>query len=202
MKAPVPRERPRAGLVAALAAALQAPFTAPAQEPELDWLDRDGLVDGEVLVRTARDGGSITVDTATLIDASPEAVWSVLTACEIAPEYVSNIRSCERVEQLDDGSAELFMQTIKPAFFIPAFEHVFRLDYQPFERIDVTEVSGPIDRMDGSWWLLREGDGRILLVHTLEVDPGFPIPRFILRATMKRDLTAVMEAVRERAEER
>ncbi len=81
----------------------------------------------------------------------------MLTACQIAPEYVPNVVSCRRLEVLDDGRAELFVQVIKPVFFIPAFEHVFRLDYTPYTRIDVHRVSGPIALMEGSWWLLPRG---------------------------------------------
>ncbi|MBN1240779.1 MAG: SRPBCC family protein [Gammaproteobacteria bacterium] len=168
--------------------------------PDQSWLDREQLAAGEIQVQASREGGAITVETAALIDASAEAIWDVLTACEIAPEYVPNVVDCELIETLDDGRAELFVQTIKPAFFIPRFEHVFRLDYHPYERIDVQEVSGPIERMRGSWWFLPQPDGEVLLLHSLEVDPGFPVPRFVLRATMRRDLVNIMEAVRELAE--
>ena len=61
-------------------------------------------------------------------------------------------------------------------------------------------VSGPIAHMEGSWWLLPQDNGRILLVYELALDPGMPIPRFLVRATLKRDLPKVMSAVRERAE--
>lgn len=182
-----------------LAAAGPAPAFA-ADAPDTSWLDFDELEAGDVLVRSSREGPAITVDTAALIDAPVEAVWSVLKACEVAPEYVPNVVACRRLETLDEGRAELFEQTIRPIFFMPRFEHVFRLDYYPYERIDVREISGPIERMRGSWWFLSGSEDRLLLLHSLEVDPGVPVPRFMLRATMRRDLIRIMEAVRERAE--
>lgn len=172
------------------------------QHPDLEWLDRDALDAGEVAVRTSKEDGAISVDTAALIRASTEDIWDVLTACEIAPEYVSNVVSCESIEVIDDGRAELFVQTIKPIFFVPRFEHVFRLDYLPPDRINVTRVSGPIERMDGSWWIVPQPEGPVLLLHSMEVDPGFPIPRFMLRAAMRKELTTIMEAVRHVAEQR
>jgi hypothetical protein len=192
-----------AALAGALLLAAVAPVHAAAVDgPDQSWLDRDQLEAGEVLVQTSRDGPSVTVDTATLIDAPAEAIWAVLTACDVAPEYVPNVLACERIETLDGGRAELFVQTIRPIFFMPRFEHVFRLEYEPYERIDVRDVSGPIEHMEGSWWFLPEPTGRVLLIHSLEVNPGFPVPRFILRATMRRDLVRIMEAVRDRAEGR
>jgi len=171
-------------------------------EPDLGWIDRQAVASRLVFWQTERGERPqvVVIKLAIDVDAPPQAIWDVLTACQIAPEYVPNVQSCRKLEVLDNGRADLFVQVIKPAFFIPAFEHVFRLDYTPYTRIDVHRVSGPIAHMDGSWWLLPQPDGHTLLVYNLALDPGFPIPRFFVRATLKRDLPKVLSAVRERAE--
>ena len=173
-----------------------------AAQPNLDWIDRDAIAAREVQIFVERSDRPLTseVKLAAEIDAPATAIWDVLKACEIAPEYVPNVQSCKKVEELDGGRAELFVQTIKPVFFLPTFEHEFRLDYTPYSRIDVNRVSGPIAHMQGTWWLLPGDNGRILLVYELALDPGMPIPRFLVRATLKRDLPKVNAAVRERAE--
>ena len=186
-----------------LGATLALSVAAAAQDPDLSWLDRQALEAGEVLVRADRVRPlTVLVKVATLINAPPQAIWDVLTACQIAPEYVPNVTSCRSLEVLDGGRAELFVQTVKPAFFLPSFEHVFRLDYEPYRRIGVHRVSGPIALMEGSWWLLPEADGAILLVYELALDPGIPVPRFFVRATLKRDLPRLVAAIRQRAEAR
>ena len=173
-----------------------------AAQPNLDWIDRDAIAAREVQVFVERSDRPLTAEVklAAEVDAPATAIWDVLKACEIAPEYVPNVQSCRRLEELDGGRAELFVQTIKPVFFLPTFEHEFRLDYTPYSRIDVNRVSGPIAHMQGTWWLLPEDNGRILLVYELALDPGMPIPRFLVRATLKRDLPKVLAAVRARAE--
>jgi len=173
-----------------------------AAQPNLDWIDRDAIAAREVQIFVERSDRPLTAEVklAAEVDAPATAIWDVLKACEIAPEYVPNVQSCRRLEELDGGRAELFVQTIKPVFFLPTFEHEFRLDYTPYSRIDVNRVSGPIAHMQGTWWLLPEDNGRILLVYELALDPGMPIPRFLVRATLKRDLPKVIAAVRERAE--
>ena len=189
-----------AGVTLALAAGAQAALGQAA--PDLSWIDRAAVAEREIIVNAERGDRPLTVlvRIAAEVDATPAAIWQILTACEIAPEYVPNVVSCKKVEELDGGRADLFVQTIKPIFFLPTFEHVFRLDYTPYTRIDVHRVSGPIAYMEGSWWLLPQESGRILLVYQVAVDPGLPIPRFLVRATMKRDLPKIMMAVRERAE--
>ena len=175
---------------------------AAAGQPDLSWIDRETVAAREIIVNADKGDRPLTVVVriAAEIDAPPTAIWQILTACEIAPEYVPNVVSCKKIEELDGGRADMFVQTIKPIFFLPTFEHVFRLDYTPYSRIDVHRVSGPIEHMEGSWWLLPQDSGRILLVYQVAVDPGLPIPRFLVRATMKRDLPKIMMAVRERAE--
>jgi hypothetical protein len=173
-----------------------------AEQPDIGWIDRDALEGRAVQVIADRGDRPLTVQVrvAIKVNARPQAIWDVLTACQIAPEYVPNVVSCRSLEKVDDGRAELFVQTVKPAFFLPSFEHVFRLDYEPYARIGVHRVSGPLARMDGTWWLLPQQDGTILLVYELAVDPGLPVPRFFVRATMKRDIPKILTAVRDRAE--
>ena len=173
-----------------------------AAQPNLDWIDRDALAAREVQIFVERSDRPLTAEVklAAEVDAPATAIWDVLKACEIAPEYVPNVVSCKKLEELDGGRADLFVQTVKPIFFLPTFEHTFRLDYTPYARIDVNRVSGPIAHMQGTWWLLPEDNGRVLLVYELALDPGMPIPRFLVRATLKRDLPKVITAVRERAE--
>ncbi len=196
------RQRWRSALGAlAFSLAIAAGARAAAQ-PDLSWVDRDAVARGEIIVNADRGDRPLTVlvRIAAEVKATPTAIWKILTACEVAPEYVPNVVSCKKVEELDGGRADMFVQTIKPIFFLPTFEHVFRLDYTPYSRIDVHRVSGPIEHMEGSWWLLPQENGSILLVYDVAVDPGLPIPRFLVRATMKRDLPKIVQAVRERAE--
>lgn len=189
-------------LALALVGSLLSREASSEEGPDLDWIDRDALAAGEVLVHAEHAERPLTalIKIAAEIDAPATAIWDVLKACELSPQYVPTVVSCRSLEKLDDGRAELFLQVVKPAFFMPTFEHVFRLDYEPYRRIDVHRVSGPIAYMEGSWWLLPQQSGKVLLIHQLEVDPGMPVPRFFVRATLKRDLPKLVQAVRERAE--
>src|SRR5262245_46368970 len=165
--------------------------TAADAAPDTSWIDEAALGNGQVQVATRTDHLTVHIKLAIEVSASPEAIWEVLTACQIAPEYVPNVQSCRSVEKLDGGRGELFVQTVKPVFFLPTFEHVFRLDYEPYTRIGVHRVSGPLESMDGNWWLLPRADGTILLLYELAIDPGIPVPRFVVRATLKRDIPKI-----------
>lgn len=169
--------------------------------PDLAWMNQQNLAAGDIVVQTGKAApGVVSVDVAVLIDAPASAIWAVLTACEIAPEYVPHVTDCTLVETFNDGRSQIFRQTVKPAFFIPTFEHVFRLDYEPFSHIRVSRIGGTLKHMEGAWWLLDHLSDRILLVHRLEIDPGLPVPGLLVRSVLRRDLPKVLKAVRDRSE--
>lgn len=191
-----------------LAAAAATAGVAGAQTEIPDWIDRERLAAGDVLFESKpEDGGGVTIQLAVRIDADWQAIWQTVTACEVSPEYVPHVRSCSRIDPVSigqpaitDDSAELFMQVVKPAFFLPKFEHVFRLDYFPPERIEVVHISGPLDRMEGRWRLIPAADGSTLVIQKLTVKPNFPVPRFFVRNTLERDMPPVLAELRRRAE--
>jgi hypothetical protein len=174
---------------------------ANAQLAGLDWVDWNSVDAGNVEFQTSKvDKGTTRIDLTIAIDAERQTVWDLLTSCEISPEYVPHVINCSQVDTISDGAAELFLQTVKPAFFLPKFEHVFRLDYSPPDRIDVSHISGPIDRMEGSWRLIARPGMPMILVHSLTLKPGFPVPPLFVRNTLKRDLPTVLREIRSRAE--
>jgi ribosome-associated toxin RatA of RatAB toxin-antitoxin module len=188
------------GLVLAAATWL-ASIPATAQGVDDSWIDWDRLTAGEILVESSStERGTATINLAIAIRADWRSVWDVITACEVSPEYVPHVISCRRIATDSDANAELFRQTVKPAFFLPKFDHVFRLDYSPPERIDVHHVSGPIERLEGSWRLMPRPNGTIALLHSMTVNPAFPVPRFFVRNTLERDLPGVLAEIRRRAE--
>lgn len=172
---------------------------AAAQDP--DWLDLEAVDDGEVVWQAYNvSRGTVHVDLAIAIDADWESIWEILTACEISPEYVPNVVACRRIASNDQCNCELFEQTVKPAFFMRRFDHIFRLEYHPPDRIDVSHVSGPIDTLEGGWRLVSRPDQATILIHSLTLNPAFPVPRFFVKNTLTRDLPTVLREVRERAE--
>jgi len=200
-EAPAPPRARRVATIAALGALLAGPLRAAAPEPDLSWIDRAALDRGEVQVLAEHtDHGVVRMRFAVKVSAPVTRLWDVLKDCPASAEYTPNIVSCRSLEMLDDGRAELFTQTVKVAFFLPTFDHVFRLDYDPYSHVGVHRVSGPIDVLDGNWWLVPQTDGTILLLNELALDIGLPIPRFILRAAMHREVPKMLLGIRDRSE--
>jgi len=185
-----------------LGALLAGPLRAADPEPDLSWLDRATLDRGDVqvLAEPSEHDGVVRMRFAVKVSAPLTRLWDVLKDCPASAEYTPNIVSCRSLETLDDGRAELFTQTIKIAFFVPSFEHVFRLDYHPYTHIGVHRVRGPIDLLDGNWWLVPQDDGAILLMNELGLNVGLPVPRFIVRAAMRREVPKMLLGIRDHSQ--
>ena len=172
-----------------------------AQEPDLSWIAQDQLAARQVLVDFGDDPrfrGFIRA--AVMIEAPVERVWAIITDCESATEYVKKVLSCVLLETLEDQDAQIFRQRVKFTWFLPSFEHDFRLDYEPFHRIMVSKASGPLEVLNGTWWFVPGGDRGTTLIYSLNFDPGLPIPRFVVGRTLRNDVPAILTSVRDRAE--
>jgi ribosome-associated toxin RatA of RatAB toxin-antitoxin module len=176
-------------------------IVAGAQGPSSDWIDAGLLGAREVQLDFGEDQrfrGRLRA--AILIDASPERIWAILTDCEAAPEYLDDVLSCELIDTLDGGRAQVFRQRAKLRWFLPSFEHEFRLDYEPYHRMTVSRVEGPIERLDATWMLEAVAPARTRVTYVLDIEPGPLIPNFLLSGPLQRDVLNAMRAIRERAE--
>lgn len=174
---------------------------ARAQEAQADWLDHEELAAGEVVVDFGSDErfrGYIR--TAVLIDAAATHIWEIISDCPTAAEYVPTVQACDLQATERDGRAQIFRQRVKLAWYQPSFEHDFRLAYEPYNRIDVSHVSGPLNVLDGTLWLVPDENSGIILIYSLAIEPEFPVPDFILGRMLRGGIPVALTSVRDRAE--
>jgi carbon monoxide dehydrogenase subunit G len=175
------------------------------------WVDdqtvQQQLAAGEVAVRIAFDGeaSSMRVNAAVRVKASPEAIWTVLTDCDHAASFIPGVKRCRRVKSAPDGTWEVIEQESKYSWLMPSVTTVVQADYRRPRRIDFRRVSGDLKDEDGTWLLETDHGGSVpgnttLVEYELHVDPGFWIPRVLLRHSLQSELPAALTALRNRAE--
>ena len=169
------------------------------ERPAADWADRGRLLAGEILVHVS-DAGPFRghVQAAIAIEANPREIWEVVTDCDKAPEFVPGMLSCERLQVLEAGRVELFRQTVKYSWYLPRLEYDFRLEYFPYQQLNFRRVSGSLKRLDGTWWLEPTSPTQTLVFYSVDLDPGFLVPGFVVRRALRTDLPKVLAALRER----
>jgi ribosome-associated toxin RatA of RatAB toxin-antitoxin module len=171
------------------------------------WVDdptvQQELASGQVAVRIAfqDDGSRMRVHAAVKVHATPEAIWRVLTDCEHAPNFVPGVKRCHRVQTAPDGSWDIVEQEAKYSWLMPPITCVIRAEYKRPQRIDFKLISGDLKAQEGHWTLDDPaGPEATVVEYELQVDPGFWIPRVLLRHSLRTELPAALKAVRTRSE--
>ena len=161
------------------------------------------LADGEVIVRTGVDAHERKgrVYAAVRIRATADVIWNVMTNCQDAPSFVPGLKRCRRLEGTPDGSWEIIEHEVKYSWLLPTVHYTFRADYQRPHRIDFHRVSGDLKDQEGTWLLEESADSSATIVeYEVYLDPGFWVPEALVRHTLRRDLPAVLRALRDRVE--
>lgn len=168
------------------------------------------LADRQVAVRVDFDDGQsrIHVRAAVRINASPESIWHVLTDCDHAASFIPGVKRCHRLEMAPDDSWVIVEQEAKYSWLMPAVKCVIRADYKRPRRIEFKRISGDLKQEEGAWMLEPTNTGVsdpasdqvTTVVYELYVDPGFWIPRVLLRHSLRSELPAAFIALRTRVE--
>jgi hypothetical protein len=178
-----------AALMLTLAGAVRAE---PAGVPE-----QHGDIDVAVTVDSTAQSGRASA--AVRIHADRGIVWSLLTNCASALRLVPGLVECVVVETAPDGSWQLIRHVIDYSWYVPRLTFVFRADYRYPERISIRQVSGALRVLEGSWDLETDGDFTLARC-SLALAPGFWVPRWLIKAALRRDLPKVLRALRSAAE--
>ena len=159
------------------------------------------LENAEPVVRVERDtserNAAAHIVGAISIDASPKEIWAAMVDCELAPEFVPNLVSCEITEEAEDGSYDIRRHIISFSFLGFKVENIFRSDYMPYDKISFHLVGGDLKRQEGAWTIIPQEDGQTIVIYEAYVALGKPVPRFMVRRGMRKDMPEVLIALRE-----
>ena len=107
--------------------------------------------------------------------------------------------ACRILETAPDESWQLVRHVLDYSWYVPRLTYEIRATYQYPQRVSLERVSGDLRELKGSWYL--ESDGNDTIAHySLELVPGFWVPRWLVTAALRHDLPKLLRAVRLRAE--
>jgi hypothetical protein len=133
------------------------------------------------------------------VHARRETVWGLLTSCATALELVQGLKECQVLDTAPDGSSQLIRQVIEYSWYVPKLTYVLRDTYDYPRRILIQRDSGDLRTLKAAWYLQADGEYTVLR-YSLEVTPGFWVPRWLVRIAVKHDLPKMLRTLRTRAE--
>jgi uncharacterized protein YndB with AHSA1/START domain len=186
-----------------LLCALGAGGVAYANDWSLSAEDLARLDRREVLLppRPERDHADGSFRAAIEIEAPAERVFRTMTDCAQALKFVPHLIHCAVLETAPDGSWQTIEHVVNYGWYLPRASYVFRAAYEPFNRVSFSSVRGDFRENEGVWELSPRRDGALTVVsYRAEVAPRFYVPRWMILASLKRDLPALMQGLRARCE--
>jgi hypothetical protein len=159
--------------------------------------EQHGDIEVGAAVDSAAQSGSVSASVR--IHARREVVWPLVTSCEAALETVPGLVACEVLDTAPDRSWQLIRQAIDYSWYSPRLTYEVRATYEYPSRVSFERVTGDLRSLKGSWYL--ESDHDFTVAHySLDLAPGFWVPRWLVRAALRRDLPKMLRALRARAE--
>lgn len=198
----------------AVAARPKAPFDGAASSssgpPQLSsdaWLNsravQGTLSSGAVAVHTVVNGKPSrgTAEAAIRIHASAPQIWPFITECRYAAWLIPGLKRCRTLETAPDGSWADIEHVIQYSLFTPTMHSVFRAEFHPPYRMDFHRISGNLKHEVGSWNLLPSTGDTTIVVYRVSLQPGFWIPKFMVRRALHEQLPEALLALRKHAQE-
>ncbi len=182
----------------------------PAQAQTPAWLAdaaaQTQLSAGEVVIRSDLGPGQASVEAAILVHATAPVIWKLITNCDSVATFVPGMQRCARLQTTPDGAWSIVEHDIRYSALMPMIHSIVRSHYQAPHRVDFTGVGGNVKAESGSWVLEPGPDAHLTTVeYSITIEPGFFIPRTVVRHSLSKELPVMLTALRlqaERAESR
>lgn len=174
------------------------PHPAPAADPQAVM---KRLESGEVVVDCEELSGIKYVIGRILIDETPERLWPVL----VNPfEFEGKI--CHRMKHVeviaDQPQLSQLGCTVGLVFPLPDLMYVVESKYTAFSRVDFQRISGSFKDFRGFWELLPTANGKKTeVIYSMYLDPGVPVPDWLVRLGVRGELPNVLSGLRARVDE-
>lgn len=179
-------------IAALLFLASTAGFAAPATVMTAD--SQAVLLDGEILseyTRTDEPGGAVRLQV--LMRTDVEQLWQILAGCGKAFTFVDGLELCEIIEKSETYAR--IHQVTDPGILVPVQDYTYESQLVPYQRMDFKMVDGTMKAIDGSWEFIKVNEG-VVVVYNLHVQPSLPVPRFLVRNSLRRNMRHMLACIR------
>lgn len=170
--------------------------------PALSNADNEKLAKGEVVIEVQETGTEKRVAGRILLDESIEKVWTILAnPFEFANGIYPRMGKVQILENEKQHSRMRCTIDLGLAPIVPNIVAEVDTDYVQGKRIDFHKVGGNLKDLSGGWTLTPREGGKTEISYWMNIDPGIPVPAWIIRKGISMELPKTLKAVRHRLDE-
>ena len=152
------------------------------------------LRSGKILqeyTRMNESGGAVQAKI--LIHTRVEDIWAILQGCGKAFIFVDGMEQCEILKKTD-GYA-LIHQVVDTGLFAPQLDYSYESRIQAYSQMEFNLTEGNLRVLQGGWEFVEVNEG-VLATYNMRVRLGFPLPRFLVRMSLRRMIPDMLACIR------
>lgn len=134
------------------------------------------------------------------VDATAEELMAIVTDIESYPDWLPDVKQVDVHGRDEEGRPTSSTMTVD----VTVRQVTYTLDYEydGFERMSWTSrPGGDVKSIEGSYLFEINDEGGTTVTYDLAIDPGFPVPGFMLKRAAKHITSAALDGLKARAEE-
>lgn len=132
------------------------------------------------------------------VSASADEIFAVATDFASYPEWNPNIKNVEIKETDEEGRPARVWFEVDAKIKVVSYTLDYDYAYAP-ESFSWDLVDGDVKKLRGSY-SFDEFDDATEVTYELELDPGFPVPRFLKRQGQKQIVRGALDDLKKRVE--
>lgn len=141
--------------------------------------------------------GSSSID----IDATASEIFAIVADLEAYPDWLEDVTEVEVLERDDEGRVAAARMVVDVAIR-GAVSYTLDYDYITDERMSwMSRPGGDVKHIEGSYSFDINDDGGTTVTYELTIDPGFPIPGFMIKKATRHITAVALDGLKQRAEE-
>lgn len=134
------------------------------------------------------------------VDATAEELFDIVTDVDAFPEWLSDVKEVEILETDADGRPAAARMRVDVT--LREVEYVLEYEYDHPHSVSWTSrPGGDVKSIEGSYTFEITDEGATNVTYDLAIDPGFPVPGFLLKRAAKHITAAALGGLKARAEE-
>ena len=122
-----------------------------------------------------------------------EDVRAILEGCGKAFVFVDGMEQCEILEKT--GEYALIRQVVDTGLFAPQLDYSYRSESRSRAQMEFNLVDGNLRVLQGGWNFV-EVDGGVVAIYDMRVRLSFPLPRFMVRMSLRRMIPDMLACIR------
>ncbi len=134
------------------------------------------------------------------VDATTEELMAIVCDLDAYPDWLPDVKGVEVLDYDDEGRPTASEMTVDVK--LKTVQYTLDYEYEGDSKMSwLSRPGGDVKHIEGSYTFEINDDGGTTVTYELAIDPGFPVPGFMLKQAARHITASALDGLKARAEE-